>query len=267
MGRVNLDDLDKYNSGGSSSKANFFTLKDDGDTEAVHILLEDYNDIQNYTYVTHKIRVGKQKFPSTHVSCLRSYNDPIDKCPFCANYDGKDITGASVRVFIPLWNINAEEIQFFDRPKGYVSKLQKMIHRYGDDFMLHIFDIERNGEKGDQQTTYDFIETDLDEEFELEDEIPEILGSAVIDATADDMEYFLDNGQMPPTGSSNDDEDDEPVRRRSSKGKSKRQEEEDDIPFEEEDEEERPRKRSKDRDTGRKVSVRNSRRRNAEDEF
>ena len=269
MARVNLDDLDKYNSGGGA-KVNFFQLQDDGDTESVRFMFENEKQLSEYVYNTHKVTVGeKAKFPNKHVNCLRSYNDPIEDCPLCAAGEK-----TSVRVFIPVYNINAEEVQFFDRPKGYIAKLQKLMARYKN-FPSHIFDIERNGVKGDKQTTYDFIEVDEDDTT-LDDlpEIPDVLGSAIIDATADDMEYYLDNGEFPPSGGrDDDDEDEEPVRRRPSKKKSKpvEEDEDDEPPFDEDEEEERPRRRpARNReDRGRNVSARGGRRskRNADDEF
>ena len=268
MGKVNLNDLDKYNSGGGA-KVSYFQLKDDGDTESVRFLFENEEQLSQYIYNTHKVTVGKAKFPNVHVNCLRAYNDPIDDCPLCAAGEK-----TSVRVFIPVYNINADEVQFFDRPKGYIAKLQKLMARYKN-FPSHIFDIERNGAKGDQQTTYDFIEVDEDDTT-LDDlpEVPDVLGSAIVDATPDDMDYYLDNGQFPPSGGrDDDDEEEEPVRRRPSKKKSKpvEEDEDDEPPFDEDEEEERPRKRpSRNReDRGRNVSAKNGRRskRNVDDEF
>lgn len=272
MGRVNLDDLDKYNSGGGA-KVNYFQLKDDGDTESVRFLFENEEQLSAFIYNTHKVTVGKAKFPNRHVNCIRSYNDPIDDCPLCAAGER-----SSVRVFIPVYNINADEVQFFDRPKGYIAKLQKLMTRYKN-FPSHIFDIERNGAKGDQQTTYDFIEVDEDDTT-LDDlpEVPDVLGSVITDATADDMEYYLDNGEFPPSGGrDDDDEEEEPVRRRNNKTKKKEKpvdDEEDDEPPFDEDEEEKPRNRSsrggRSKETrGRDVSARGGRRsrRNADDEF
>jgi hypothetical protein len=265
MGRVNLNDLDKYNSGGGN-KISYFRLQDDGDVERVRILIADEDDLNNYIYNTHKVKVGENaKYPNRHINCLRAYNDPITDCPLCESK-----ASVSVRVFIPVYNINAEEIQFFERPKAYIGKLQKLLRRY-DNFPSHIFEIERNGAKGDQQTTYDIIEVDEDDTT-LEDlpEVPDILGSVVYDATIDDMEYYLDTGELPPSGGNNDDDDEEePVRRRTSK-KSKRQED-DEPPFDE-DEEERPRARRRNTETrrgGRSVHAeeKRSRRRSDEDEF
>ena len=267
MGRVKLDDLDKYNTGSGDGRVNFFQLKDDGDTETVRIMLENDKDLEKCIYLTHKVMVGdKAKFPNKHVNCLRSYNDPIDKCPFCNS--GEQYARPAVRLFIPVFNTSAEEVQFFDRPKGYVPKIQKMMRRYKD-LPSHLFEIERNGEKGDKQTTYEFYETDEDETT-LDDlpEIPEILGSAVLDASAEDMEYYLEAGEFPPMDK-DDDEDDKPVRRRNKK-KSK-EEDDEELPYDEdsededdEEEEEQPRRRKTKGKTERKSSRRSRR---DEDEF
>ena len=64
--------------------------------------------------------------------------------------------------------------------------------------VAHTFDVERHGKKGDTGTVYEIYETGADET-RLEDlpEIPEILGTIILDKTADDMEYYLDNACFP----------------------------------------------------------------------
>jgi hypothetical protein len=59
-------------------------------------------------------------------------------------------------------------------------------------------DVERHGKKGDTGTVYEVYETGCDDTT-LEDlpEIPEILGTIILDKTAEDMEYYLDNECFP----------------------------------------------------------------------
>ena len=61
------------------------------------------------------------------------------------------------------------------------------------------------------KTTYEIYEVEQDDTT-LNDlpEVPDILGGFVMDKTADDMEYYLEEGEFPP-----EDKDEEPVRRRS----------------------------------------------------
>lgn len=265
MGRVNINDLDKYNTGGGKNFVKWFSLKDDKDTAQVRIMLDNPEDINKYLFATHKITVGeKAKYPNQHISCLRAYNDPIEDCPFCAD---KDIPGNSVRFFIPVYNIEEDEVQFFDRPKSYVGKIQGMMGRYKD-FASHIFEIERNGAKGDKQTTYEFYEID-DDDVTLDDlpEIPELLGSAIWDKSFDDMEYYLSEGSFPPADDTDDDEDEKPVRRRSDSRKKQQEEDDDEPPFDEDEEEERPRRRERERESRRSKERTVRKHRSNNDEF
>ena len=249
MGRVNLNDLDKYNSGSNDNKVKWLRLTDDKDTVQVRIMLEDVEDLNDYIYVTHKVTVGaKAKFPNVHINCLREYKDPVEKCPFCESG-----IAASVRVFLPVYNIEEDEVMFFDRPRSIIGKIQGLMGRYKD-FPSHIFEIERNGEAGDKGTTYEFYEVD-DDDVTLDDlpEIPQVLGSAVLDKTFDDMEYFVQEGAFPSTS------EDKPVKRRAS---SKRRQDEDedteeeDVPFKEDEEEEKPRRSESRRPTKERSSRR-----------
>lgn len=209
MGRVKIDEIDRY---GGQGGAGFFSLKDDGDTARVRILYDSIEDIE--AYAVHKVNMDGAKF-GRYVSCLRSYDEPHDKCPFC-----RDKVPQQVRLFIPLYNIDEDKIQIWDRGKKFAQKLTSLCHRYPN-LVSHVFEIERNGKAGSQQTTYEIYETDEDDTT-LEDfaeELPDVFGGVVLEKSADDMEYFLDTmdddnyGEFPPE----DNEDTEPVRRRGSK--------------------------------------------------
>jgi hypothetical protein len=103
-----------------------------------------------------------------------------------------------------------------------------------DPICSQTFEIERNGKAGDTQTTYEIYETkNKPDGSTLEDfDEPVIMGRLILDKSAEDMEFYLEEGYFPP-------EDDEPVRRRSS-----RRDEEDN---------ERPSRRDSSRRTGRRT--------------
>lgn len=184
MGRIAIDDVDKYGGGGNA----FFQLKDDGDTENVRIMYETIEDVDAYTL--HKIKVGNSE---RYVSCLReNHDDPLTDCPLC---EAKCKT--EVRLFIPLYTLSDNTIKFWERGKTFVKKLQNLFKRHKP-LCGTVFEIERNGRKGDNQTSYEFYGGESDSTT-LEDlpEIPEILGTYVLEKTKDELQAYVDTGKLP----------------------------------------------------------------------
>lgn len=212
MARITLSDLDKFSSGSSTS---FFKLENDGDVARVRILLDKPEDLENYIYSVHQIKVPGSNYPRL-VNCIREYEDPIDECPFCAAQ--KTVVP---RIVVPLYNIEADEVQLWTRSKGFMSKLMKFINRYKKPSVVaHIIEIERNGKTGDKQTSYELFDIEADESI-LEDfpEVPDPLGIAIMDKSAEDMEYYLDEGDFPDKS---DDADEKPATRRNNRGSSRK---------------------------------------------
>ena len=187
MGRFGINDADNYGGSGSS----FFSLKNDNDVAKVRFMYNDAEDIQGMA--VHEIEVdGKKRY----VNCLRSYNEPKSKCPFCAAGNMQ-----RAKLYIPLYDIDEGEVKLWERGKNFFQKMAALCARYASGntpLVGHTFEIERHGKKGDTGTTYEIYETGSDETT-LEDlpEIPEVLGVIVLDKTADDMEFFLDGGVFP----------------------------------------------------------------------
>lgn len=187
MGRFGINDADNYGGSGSS----FFSLKNDNDVAKVRFMYNDAEDIQGMA--VHEIEVdGKKRY----VNCLRSYNEPKSKCPFCAADNMQ-----KAKLYIPLYDIDEGEVKLWERGKNFFQKMAALCARYASGntpLVGHTFEIERHGKKGDTGTTYEIYETGSDETT-LEDlpEIPEVLGAIVLDKTADDMEFFLDEGVFP----------------------------------------------------------------------
>lgn len=197
MARFNTETADKY---GGQGGAGYFSLKNDKDVARVRFMYNSIDDVEGYA--VHQVEIdGKKRW----VNCLREYNQPIDTCPFCRE---KKFTSA--KLFIPLYNIDEDRVQVWERGKKFISKISSVCARYPN-VVSHVFEIERNGKPHETTTTYEIYEVDRDDTT-LED-LPEAsspLGTIVLDKSADDMEFFLDNGYFPPDG------DDVPVRRRSS---------------------------------------------------
>ena len=205
MGRVRYDEVDKY---GGQGGAGFFSLKDDGDTARVRFMYDGVDSIE--AFAVHQIEGedGRKRY----VNCLRDYRDPIDKCPFC-----REKKQTQVKLFIPVYNIDEDKVQIWERGKKFVQKMVSICSRYSNSdtpLCSHTFDIERSGKKGDTSTTYEIYPADKDNTT-LEDlpEVPNPLGGLVLDKSAEDMDAFLETGYFPPE----DDEDETPVRRRESR--------------------------------------------------
>ena len=186
MGVFSFDEADNY---GQSNSGSFFQLKDDKDTAKVRFLYNTIDDVQGN--VVHQVEIGDKK---RYVNCLRSYNEPLDKCPLCqAQY--KQIP----KLFIRLYNEDAKEVQIWERGKTYFQKMASLAARYNP-LCNTVVEIERNGKKGDQKTEYIFYPLDTTE-FNLDDvEIPEVLGTLILDKTADEMNDFLQLGDFVDEG-------------------------------------------------------------------
>lgn len=195
MARFRYDEADRY---GGQGGTGFFSLKNDKDVALVRFMYNSVDDVEGYA--VHQVEIdGKKRY----VNCLREYNQPKDACPFCrANMF------TTAKLFIPVYNIDEDKVQMWERGKKFISKISSICARYPD-VVSHKFEIERNGKKGETTTTYEIYEVGKDETT-LED-LPDVanpLGSIVLDKSADDMEFYLDNEYFPPDG------EEAPVRRR-----------------------------------------------------
>lgn len=185
MARFNAKDIENY--GQSSNGSSFFRLENDGDLATVRFMYNTVEDVEGYA--VHEIEVGGKK---RYVNCLREYSDPIDMCPLCkARY--KVLT----KLFVMLYDVNSEEVKIWDRGKTFYSKLSSLCNRYNP-LVSTPFEIERNGKKGDQKTTYETFPLKQDDTI-LDDlpEAPELLGTLILDKTAEELEYFLECGEFP----------------------------------------------------------------------
>lgn len=199
MARFRADEAEKY---GGHGGAGYFSLKNDKDVAQVRFLYNGIDDVEGYA--VHQIEVdGKKRY----VNCLREYNQPIDTCPFC-----RERKFTQAKLFVPLYNVDEDKVQIWERGKKFFSKISSICARYPD-VVSHIFEIERNGKKGETTTTYEIYEISKDDTT-LEDlpEASDPLGTIILDKSADDMEFYLENGYFPP-----DDDSDMSVRRRESR--------------------------------------------------
>lgn len=201
MARFKADEVEHY--GGSGNSAGFFKLSDDGDTAKVRIMYDTVDDIEGMS--VHEVYINDKK---RYVNCLREYNQPIEDCPFCR--EGKQ---AGVKVFIPVYDVEEKVVKVWERGKKMFNKLSRLCSRYPH-LCENVFVIERIGKAKSTDTTYDIYPANGDwEKLSMEDlpDVSNLVGSYVLNKSADDMEYFLEEDEFPPT---DDDTDEEPVRRR-----------------------------------------------------
>ncbi len=217
MARFNSSEAANY---GGQGGGGFFGISEDKGIKRVRFLYNNEEDIEGFS--VHKVQIGDKE---RYVNCPRSYKDPIDACPFC-----RAQMKTQVKLFIPVYNIDEDQVQIWDRGKKMFEKMSSICSRYAtkDNLVQHTFEVERHGKPKDTATIYEIYETGKDDT-QLEDfeDIPVILGGLVMDKSVEDMEYYLEANEFPP-----EDADEKPKRR----GSSRRQETEE----EDEEEEERP---------------------------
>ena len=171
---------------GGQGGGGFFSIKNDKEVAHVRFLYNSIDDVSGYS--VHEIELNGKK---RYVNCLREYGDPVDTCPFC-----KAGKFNQVKYFVPIYNMDTDSLQTWERGKKFGAKLTSMCSRYPNT-VSHTFEIERNGKAGDTQTTYEIYETGETEGVTLEDfEVPNPLGTIILDKSAEEMEAFLNTGDF-----------------------------------------------------------------------
>lgn len=203
MGKVNLNDVDNYK---GNQGAGFFGLENDKDVATVRFCHEGADSVE--IIACHQIEVDGKK---RKISCLRNYDDPVDMCPLCAS--GNPV---QLRFFLHL-------LEYERNRDGFTGKYEKKVWERGRSFQKELlglsarynplcdtaFEIERQGKKGDTQTKYGVYPMNYTlEELPISNDDLEndsVLGTIILDKSASDMEYYLENGEFPPTGNSDAD--------------------------------------------------------------
>lgn len=198
MAEFSVKDADKY---GGQGGGGYFSLKNDRDTARVVFPFNGIEDVRGYS--VHQVEVNGKK---RYVNCLHEYGQPKDDCPFCAA--GKFTLA---KYFIPVYNVDEDRIQTWERGKQFGDRLSSICAR-NPDLVTHGFEIERIGKKGDTKTTYD-IYSDRDNDDpnrKAEDfDVPNPLGTIILDKSAEDMQFYLETGEFP----ADDEESSRPSRR------------------------------------------------------
>lgn len=171
---------------GGQGGGGFFSIKNDKEVAHVRFLYNGIDDVSGYS--VHEIELNGKK---RYVNCLREYGDPVDACPFC-----KAGKFNQVKYFVPIYNMDTDSLQTWERGKKFGAKLTSMCSRYPNT-VSHTFEIERNGKAGDTQTTYEIYETGETPNVTLEDfDVPNPLGTIILDKSAEEMETYLNTGDF-----------------------------------------------------------------------
>jgi len=183
MAGFNVNQADNY---GGQGGGGFFSIRKDKEVAHVRFLYNGIDDVTGYS--VHEVELNGKK---RYVNCLREYGDPVDACPFCKA--GKFV---QVKYFVPIYNMDTDSVQTWERGKKFGTKLTSMCSRYPNT-VTHTFEIERNGQVGDQQTSYEIYETGETPEVKLEDfEFANPLGTIILDKTPEEMETYLKTGDF-----------------------------------------------------------------------
>ena len=116
-----------------------FILPDDGDSANVIFLYRDYDDV--LLADTHYVKSADY---SGYVQCTGR------NCPVCAT--GK--IRLQNKLFIPLYNLDAREFQFWDRGERFESQLYRDVFRNYPKAVEYVFKVTREGEANDRNTRY-----------------------------------------------------------------------------------------------------------------
>ena len=120
---------------------NFFLLRNDGDFADVVFLYKSFDDVlvADAHYVKSNDYTG-------YIHCCGA------GCPACAK--GLRVQN---KLFIPLYNISAGEIQFFDRSIRFQNQLEREVFSKFANPSDYIFRIIRHGAAGSFETTYEIV--------------------------------------------------------------------------------------------------------------
>lgn len=192
---VGIDDVDNYKTGGDY---NYLVLKDDGDTAKVRFYIESMDDLR--FYIVHQIEVnGKTRY----VNCLRTYDQPIDDCPFCREALQNKEYGTLVKMFLPVYDMNDKQVKLFERGRTFKDEIQGHIRRNAP-LVNYPCEIERCGEKGNTKTVYKVYPLAQEKDNTLIKDLPEIedlIGTYVLDFSREDMEDYIRSGNVPGSNS------------------------------------------------------------------
>ena len=204
MAKLTGNNIEQFKSGNGALKIDYLSLKEDKETAKIRLLYNSVDDIEGI--VVHRVKVGEWELP---VNCLLEEGAPIDDCPFCRENYPKQ-----ARIYIPVFDEGDYKFKFWDRPNSFYSQLSGQVARTPNT-VSQVFEIERSGKRGSNRPGYAFYPQGQPDGTTIDDilddcgydKMPDPVGTKILDKSADDMEYYIRNGEFPSS-------EEAPVRRR-----------------------------------------------------
>lgn len=126
-----------------------FRLVDDGESADVIFLYRSKRDVMHAD-----VHYIKSDSYSGYVHCLGH------GCPVCARKksDGTQLIRVQEKLFIPVYNIAKDQIEFWDRAwnNGFLAQLDRDIFNIYDNPSEYVFKVTRKGAFNEQNTRYTF---------------------------------------------------------------------------------------------------------------
>lgn len=189
---IRPDEVDNYK---PQSDFDFLQLKDDGDIAKVRFYIESIDDVK--MYVVHKVTAKNGK--TRYVNCLRTYDQPIDDCPFCREALQNKEMRTEVKMFLPVLDMDDNRVKIFERGRTFYKELEGHVRR-NSPLSNYPCEIERNGAKGSTDTVYKVFPLAQEKDNTLIKDMPEepeLLNGYILEMTIDEMEEFLSTGVLP----------------------------------------------------------------------
>lgn len=183
MARITAEQARQFEGSG----LDWLKLSNDGDSEIVQFLMTDCADIPIFSAHTIELN-GKERT----INCPREPEDSVDVCPLCAS-------GAATKVcrYILMYSHTSKKILVWERGPQFIKKLEVLSNRYNP-LSKMVFEIVRNGAKGNTKTTYEVLPvTDVEPIDVSQLDVPDILGTIVMDKTPDEINEFMMTGNFP----------------------------------------------------------------------
>ena len=202
MARINFDTFQqamKEQENTNNSGINFFALKNDGDEAVVRIMHASPADFD--IVAVHNLKVGERY---RKVNCLNG--DGQGTCPLCAANNR-----SQYRFFVHMiqyvkdeqGNVVPKPVIWDRSAKQMSQKLVSMIQEYGP-LSDSVFKVRRSGVAGSMETTYEIMFANPAIYKPELYPVPadafanyNVIGTAVMNKSAADLEVFLNTGSFP----------------------------------------------------------------------
>ena len=185
MARLNTSEAREMASKGTTG-INFFSLKD-RETMKIRFLYKDIEEVESYSVHQITLADGKKK----NVSCTRATNEPVQNCPLCAIGNKP-----RARIYLNVVNEKTHKLLVWERSAQFLDTLEGYIKRYGD-LRDYIFEVERKGTGLDTEYVIYPLGQSIIEDKSVLPETPKILGTLLLDKSAQDLEYYINNSRFP----------------------------------------------------------------------